>query len=118
MRSAVGSTSCSAGGAALRAGVFGQGPAPRLSRSTRAGPALAAPTRDGLPLAASNPLERAVELLTMLFPVWILVFAFSAFTRPALFTWITPTQFELALGMLTLSMGLSLTKEDFKKVGV
>ena len=54
----------------------------------------------------------------MLFPVWILVFAFSAFTRPALFTWITPTQFELALGMLTLSMGLSLTKEDFKKVGV
>lgn len=41
----------------------------------------------------------------------------TAFFRPASLSWMTTQQFEWGVGLLMLAMGLSMTKEDFKKVG-
>lgn len=41
----------------------------------------------------------------------------TAFFQPASLNWMTTQQFEWGVGLLMLAMGLSLTKEDFKKVG-
>jgi predicted Na+-dependent transporter len=53
----------------------------------------------------------------MLFPVWALISGVTAFLRPATLAWMTTQQFEWGVGLLMLAMGLSLTKEDFRKVG-
>lgn len=42
--------------------------------------------------------------------------AFIGITRPAAVTWLNSDLFTYALGFLMLSMGLTLTVEDFKKV--
>ena len=51
----------------------------------------------------------------MLFPVWALISAAIAFFNPPSLNWMTNTQFEQGVGLLMLSMGLSLSMEDFKK---
>lgn len=51
----------------------------------------------------------------MLFPVWALISGCTAFFQPASLNWMTTQQFEWGVGLLMLAMGLSLTKEDFKK---
>lgn len=61
-------------------------------------------------------IERVAEGLTMMFPVWALLSGFTAYKQPALFNWVTGSQFEMGVGVLMLTMGLSLTKDDFKKV--
>ncbi|KAI3428717.1 hypothetical protein D9Q98_007541 [Chlorella vulgaris] len=69
------------------------------------------------PSSSSQPssLERFADFATMLFPVWALISGCTAFFHPAALNWITTQQFEWGVGVLMLAMGLSLTKEDFRK---
>lgn len=64
----------------------------------------------------STLLGRLAEIGTMLFPVWALLSGGIAFFHPPSLNWMTPTQFEQGVGILMLSMGLSLSMDDFKKV--
>lgn len=49
--------------------------------------------------------------------VQALISGCTAFFHPASLSWMTHAQFEGGVGLLMLAMGLSLTKEDFKRVG-
>lgn len=55
-------------------------------------------------------------VITNLFPLWTLISALSALKRPALFTWLTTPYFTLSLGLLMLSMGITLSVDDFRRV--
>lgn len=55
-------------------------------------------------------------VLTNLFPLWTLLAAGSALYRPALYTWLTTPYFTACLAVLMLSMGITLSVEDFKRV--
>lgn len=55
-------------------------------------------------------------VVTNLFPVWTIISAVSALKRPALYTWLTTPYFTFSLGILMLSMGITLSVEDFKRV--
>lgn len=79
---------------------------------TRRRPAAAQPTvaTAGAPTA----LERVAEVGTMLFPVWALISGGLAFFQPSSLNWMTVPQFEAGVGLLMLSMGLSLSTDDFR----
>lgn len=55
-------------------------------------------------------------VITNLFPIWTVLAALSALKRPALYTWLTTPYFTLSLGVLMLSMGITLSFEDFRRV--
>jgi bile acid:Na+ symporter, BASS family len=63
-----------------------------------------------------NAYVSASTIFTNLFPVWTLAVALAALRKPALFTWLTTPYFTLSLGILMLSMGITLSIEDFKRV--
>jgi hypothetical protein len=67
------------------------------------------------PAPQKSKLEQIADVATMLFPVWALISGCTAFFRPASLNWMTTQQFEWGVGLLMLAMGLSLTKEDFRK---
>ena len=49
-----------------------------------------------------------------LFPLWIILFSFSALLRPEFFTWFSGNLITLGLGIIMLGMGLTLKISDFK----
>lgn len=55
-------------------------------------------------------------VLTNLFPVWTLLAAGSALHTPALYTWLTTPYFTACLAVLMLSMGITLSVDDFRRV--
>ncbi|KAJ0091543.1 hypothetical protein Patl1_13167 [Pistacia atlantica] len=59
--------------------------------------------------------ERIIETLTTLFPVWVILGTIIGIYKPAAVTWLQTDLFTLALGFLMLSMGLTLTFEDFRR---
>ncbi|CAA7409931.1 unnamed protein product [Spirodela intermedia] len=59
--------------------------------------------------------ERIVELLTTLFPVWVMLGTILGIYKPAAVTWLETDLFTVGLGFLMLSMGLTLTFEDFRR---
>ncbi|CAD7695038.1 unnamed protein product [Ostreobium quekettii] len=59
-------------------------------------------------------LERVAEVVTTLFPVWVCLGVAVGITRPSAVTWFTSDLFTSALGFLMLSMGLTMTFQDFK----
>ncbi|KAK1281918.1 hypothetical protein QJS10_CPB22g01011 [Acorus calamus] len=59
--------------------------------------------------------ERIVELLTTLFPVWVILGTIVGIYKPSAVTWLETDLFTVGLGFLMLSMGLTLTFEDFRK---
>lgn len=59
--------------------------------------------------------EKIVETLTTLFPVWVLAGAIIGIYKPSMVTWLETDLFTLGLGFLMLSMGLTLTFEDFRR---
>ncbi|XP_039143659.1 sodium/pyruvate cotransporter BASS2, chloroplastic [Dioscorea cayenensis subsp. rotundata] len=59
--------------------------------------------------------ERIVELLTTLFPVWVLLGTLIGIIKPSAVTWLETDLFTVGLGLLMLSMGLTLTFEDFRR---
>lgn len=58
----------------------------------------------------------ASNIFTNMFPIWTLGVAVAALKKPALFTWLTTPYFTASLGILMLSMGITLSVEDFKRV--
>ncbi|KAK4754745.1 hypothetical protein SAY87_008502 [Trapa incisa] len=59
--------------------------------------------------------ERIVETLTTLFPVWVILGTIIGIYKPAAVTWLETDLFTVGLGFLMLSMGLTLTFEDFRR---
>ncbi|KAL5975644.1 putative sodium/metabolite cotransporter bass2, chloroplastic [Asimina triloba] len=59
--------------------------------------------------------ERVVELLTTLFPVWVILGTIIGIYKPSVVTWLETDLFTVGLGFLMLSMGLTLTFEDFRR---
>ncbi|XP_030549981.1 sodium/pyruvate cotransporter BASS2, chloroplastic isoform X2 [Rhodamnia argentea] len=59
--------------------------------------------------------ERIVETLTTLFPVWVILGTIVGIYKPAAVTWLETDLFTVGLGFLMLSMGLTLTFEDFRR---
>ncbi|GMI84282.1 bile acid:sodium symporter family protein 2 [Hibiscus trionum] len=62
-----------------------------------------------------NQYEKIVETLTTLFPVWVILGTIVGIYKPDAVTWLGPDLFTLGLGFLMLSMGLTLTFEDFRR---
>jgi len=77
-------------------------------------------------IPAETPIEKPNKLwdtylkvsdqLTTLFPVWTVLFAGLALVKPEAFSWFTTKYFTAALGALMLSMGITLTPDDFTRV--
>lgn len=59
--------------------------------------------------------ERIIELLTTLFPVWVILGTIIGIYKPSAVTWLQTDLFTVGLGFLMLSMGLTLTFEDFRR---
>ncbi|GAQ90282.1 bile acid-sodium symporter family protein [Klebsormidium nitens] len=60
--------------------------------------------------------EKVVELLTTMFPVWIIIGTVVGLWRPSYVTWLSSDLFTLGLGLLMLSMGLTLSVDDFRQI--
>ncbi|CAL4975045.1 unnamed protein product [Urochloa decumbens] len=65
--------------------------------------------------AEVSQYEKIVELLTTLFPVWVILGTIIGIYKPAMVTWLDTDLFTVGLGFLMLSMGLTLTLEDFRR---
>ncbi|GER27996.1 sodium Bile acid symporter family [Striga asiatica] len=59
--------------------------------------------------------EKIIETLTTLFPVWVILGTVIGIYKPAMVTWLETDLFTVGLGFLMLSMGLTLTFEDFRR---
>ncbi|KZV57875.1 hypothetical protein F511_03444 [Dorcoceras hygrometricum] len=59
--------------------------------------------------------ERIIELLTTLFPLWVILGTIIGIYKPSAVTWLGTDLFTVGLGLLMLSMGLTLTFDDFRK---
>ena len=60
--------------------------------------------------------ERAANVATTLFPLWTVLFTAVALKSPSSFEWFTTDYFTAALAALMLSMGITLTPDDFVQV--
>ncbi len=63
------------------------------------------------------PVLRILSVLTSAFPLWVLVASILALIRPALFTWFSGPLITIGLGVIMLSMGMTLGFEDFRRIG-
>ena len=61
-------------------------------------------------------MNRIANLLTNLFPLWILLAGALALWLPPSFLWFKPTYISWALGVIMLGMGVTLSVEDFRRV--
>ncbi|KAF5194984.1 Sodium/pyruvate cotransporter BASS2 chloroplastic [Thalictrum thalictroides] len=59
--------------------------------------------------------ENIIETLTTLFPLWVIIGTVIGIYKPSAVTWLETDLFTLGLGFLMLSMGLTLTFEDFRR---
>ena len=64
-----------------------------------------------------RPVLRMLSVLTSAFPLWVLVASVLALIRPTLFTWFSGPLITIGLGVIMLSMGMTLGFEDFRRVG-
>ncbi|CAK9870587.1 unnamed protein product [Sphagnum jensenii] len=62
-----------------------------------------------------NTFEKVVDVLTTMFPVWVILGTVIGIYKPSAVTWLQTDLFTLFLGFLMLSMGLTLTFEDFRR---
>ena len=63
-----------------------------------------------------NRIEIFFTTLANFFPVWVIGGACLALWNPATATWFQPTWIPLFLGIIMLSMGLTLSLDDFLRV--
>ena len=63
-----------------------------------------------------NRVEQFFILLANFFPIWVVGGAGLAIWEPATATWFQPSWIPLFLGIIMLSMGLTLNLEDFLRV--
>ena len=61
-------------------------------------------------------LRKYAATFCNLFPVWTVITAAIALTRPSTFLGIPPSTFPAQIGMLMLCMGITLRPSDFKRV--
>jgi bile acid:Na+ symporter, BASS family len=93
--------------------------APRLLMSSDAVsiPTTATPEPTEKPVSALWKLYlKTTDTLTVLFPLWTVLFAGLALFRPESFAWFSTKYFTATLGALMLSMGITLTPDDFTRV--
>ena len=64
-----------------------------------------------------RPVLRILSVLTSAFPLWVLAAGILAVIRPTLFTWFSGPLITIGLGVIMLSMGMTLGFEDFRRVG-
>jgi BASS family bile acid:Na+ symporter len=57
-----------------------------------------------------------LNILTNLFPLWVLAGALLALWQPTLFTWFSGPLIPAGLGVIMLGMGLTLTVDDFRRI--
>lgn len=57
------------------------------------------------------------ERLTSAFPLWVLVASLLSLYHPPLFTWFTGPFIPVGLGLIMLGMGVTLSVDDFRRVG-
>uniref|UniRef100_A0A7N0TBW2 Uncharacterized protein n=1 Tax=Kalanchoe fedtschenkoi TaxID=63787 RepID=A0A7N0TBW2_KALFE len=95
--------------------------APSLLQNSRAPQFLCKATADATgnvpdaPSAGMSQYERIIETLTTLFPVWVIIGTIIGIYKPSAVTWLETDLFTVGLGFLMLSMGLTLTFEDFRR---
>ncbi|CAL1359381.1 unnamed protein product [Linum trigynum] len=65
--------------------------------------------------AGMSQYEKIIETLTTLFPLWVILGTIIGIYKPAAVTWLQTDLFTVGLGFLMLSMGLTLTFEDFRR---
>ena len=63
-----------------------------------------------------NRTEKLFIALANAFPVWVVLGAGLALWEPATATWFQPTWIPYFLGIIMLSMGLTLTAQDFVRI--
>lgn len=61
-------------------------------------------------------MQRVLDWLTNLFPLWAVLGGALALVQPALFTWFSGQFIVWGLATIMLGMGLTLSVEDFKRV--
>jgi len=59
---------------------------------------------------------KTMNFATNLFPLWTVLFTVIGLKSPSSFDWLTTEYFTAALAILMLSMGITLTPEDFTRV--
>lgn len=59
---------------------------------------------------------KTANVATTLFPLWTVIFTGWALKSPSSFSWFTTEYFTAGLAALMLSMGITLTPQDFKDV--
>ncbi|MEE2638919.1 MAG: bile acid:sodium symporter family protein [Acidobacteriota bacterium] len=59
---------------------------------------------------------RILSALTAAFPLWVLAAGVAALIRPGLFTWFSGSFITIGLGVIMLSMGMTLGFDDFRRV--
>ena len=64
-----------------------------------------------------QPVLAIFPLLTSAFPIWVLICCALALVNPSLFTWFSGSLITAGLGIIMLSMGMTLGFEDFRRVG-
>ncbi|KAG0572939.1 hypothetical protein KC19_VG136000 [Ceratodon purpureus] len=62
-----------------------------------------------------NSFEKVVDVLTTMFPIWVILGTLIGISKPSAVTWLQTDLFTLCLGFLMLSMGLTLTFDDFRR---
>lgn len=73
-------------------------------------------SEEGLGSKIFKAYTKTADVATTLFPVWTVLFTGIALKSPSSFAWFTTEYFTGALAALMLSMGITLTPDDFKKV--
>ncbi|KAL2610551.1 hypothetical protein R1flu_029124 [Riccia fluitans] len=90
-------------------------PRRRLVCHAEAGTAGELPSNDTPATKEVSKFEKFVELLTTLFPVWVIIGTLIGIYKPSAVTWLDTDLFTVCLGFLMLSMGLTLTIDDFRR---
>ena len=70
----------------------------------------------GLATKIFDAYVKTADVATTLFPVWTVLFTGIALKSPSSFAWFTTEYFTAGLAALMLSMGITLTPQDFLDV--
>ncbi|KAL9674764.1 hypothetical protein QQ045_002963 [Rhodiola kirilowii] len=95
--------------------------APLISHNSRDRQVMCKATADAAgnvpdtPSTGLTQYEKIIETLTTLFPLWVIIGTVIGIYKPSAVTWLETDLFTVGLGFLMLSMGLTLTFEDFRR---
>ncbi|KAG6545476.1 hypothetical protein Mapa_013078 [Marchantia paleacea] len=90
-------------------------PRRKLVCNAEAGTAGESPGNETPATKEISGFEKFIELLTTMFPIWVILGTLIGIYKPSAVTWLDTDLFTVCLGFLMLSMGLTLTIEDFRR---